>query len=314
MGPYELRPLSLGELLDRAFAVYRRNFWLFAGITAIPTCVLLPFQFLLLRARATPYPWGPASNSHFLVYVYAFFLIYWPVYAIIQSATTHAVSDVYLGRHSSVRAAYGQLVGSYWRVIGLTLNVGIRTTGWICLFVIPMSIAAGMAGYVLYGGQMGPGPQAAAFAGLVMVVAALAVLAAFVICAKYAVSIPAMLLEKISASAAIRRSIALSKGRRLQICVSALLWMVFTYAIAFVFQGPFYLGFALLKMKGPLPAWSVLTLTVSASIGGVIAGPLLMIILVLFYYDLRVRKEAFDLQQMMASLPPASPAASISPA
>jgi hypothetical protein len=39
-----------------------------------------------------------------------------------------------------------------------------------------------------------------------------------------------------------------------------------------------------------------------------------MIILVIFYYDVRIRKEAFDLQQMMASLPEANPAASASPA
>jgi len=44
-------------------------------------------------------------------------------------------------------------------------------------------------------------------------------------------------------------------------------------------------------------------MSTSSAIGGVIAGPLLMIILVLFYYDLRIRKEAFDLHQMMASLP-----------
>ena len=32
---FELRPLSLGEVLDRTFAVYRSRFWLFAGLAAI---------------------------------------------------------------------------------------------------------------------------------------------------------------------------------------------------------------------------------------------------------------------------------------
>ncbi len=31
-----LRPLSLGEILDRTFALYRQNFLLFFGITAVP--------------------------------------------------------------------------------------------------------------------------------------------------------------------------------------------------------------------------------------------------------------------------------------
>src|ERR1700743_1203983 len=32
---YALRPLSLGEILDRSFAVYRANFWLFVGIGSL---------------------------------------------------------------------------------------------------------------------------------------------------------------------------------------------------------------------------------------------------------------------------------------
>ena len=63
-----------------------------------------------------------------------------------------------------------------------------------------------------------------------------------------------------------------------------------------------------MKLKGPLPISLVLAMSMSSAIGGVIAGPLLMIILVVFYYDLRIRKEAFDLQQMMASLPEPNPA------
>lgn len=36
MPELDLRPLSLGEILDRTFTLYRRNFLLFAGIIAIP--------------------------------------------------------------------------------------------------------------------------------------------------------------------------------------------------------------------------------------------------------------------------------------
>jgi hypothetical protein len=34
MPELDLRPLSLGEILDRTFTLYRRNFLLFFGITA----------------------------------------------------------------------------------------------------------------------------------------------------------------------------------------------------------------------------------------------------------------------------------------
>jgi hypothetical protein len=39
-------------------------------------------------------------------------------------------------------------------------------------------------------------------------------------------------------------------------------------------------------------------------ISGAVAGPLLTIGLSLMYYDLRVRKEGFDLQLMLAALDP----------
>src|SRR5436305_6058495 len=36
---YELRPLSLGELLDRTFSLYRSRFWPFAGIASMAAAV-----------------------------------------------------------------------------------------------------------------------------------------------------------------------------------------------------------------------------------------------------------------------------------
>ena len=32
---YAMRPLSAGEILDRAFSIYRSRFWLFAGLASI---------------------------------------------------------------------------------------------------------------------------------------------------------------------------------------------------------------------------------------------------------------------------------------
>ena len=37
---YELRPLSLGEILDRTFTLYRKRFWLFAGLAVVSASVV----------------------------------------------------------------------------------------------------------------------------------------------------------------------------------------------------------------------------------------------------------------------------------
>src|ERR1700752_4130955 len=41
MSEVDLRPMTLGEVLDRTFKVYRSNFWVFAGIIALPYLLIL---------------------------------------------------------------------------------------------------------------------------------------------------------------------------------------------------------------------------------------------------------------------------------
>ena len=52
MDKVELRPLSLGKLLARTFALYRNHFWQFVGIMAIPSLFsILMNGFRLARSR-----------------------------------------------------------------------------------------------------------------------------------------------------------------------------------------------------------------------------------------------------------------------
>jgi len=52
MSTLDLRPLSIGELLDRTFSLYRRNFLLFVGIAALPQLLVLALQ--LVQVILTP--------------------------------------------------------------------------------------------------------------------------------------------------------------------------------------------------------------------------------------------------------------------
>jgi len=46
----QLRPLALGEILDRTAELYRNYFLLFVGISAIFAGAMLAVQFLYLRS------------------------------------------------------------------------------------------------------------------------------------------------------------------------------------------------------------------------------------------------------------------------
>jgi len=240
------------------------------------------------------------------VYTFVYLFVYWIIYAVAEAATTNAVADEYLGRHLTIREAYGKIRGRFWRAIRVTLSVYIRTLSLIFLFAV-LGAAAGIAlKAALNSGSVRSNP-AAIMIPVVLAVAGFAL--GLLISARYTLSLSAVLLEDIKGRAAIRRSLQLSLGRRGQIFIAVLLGVVISYSAAILFEGPLYLGVAVMGIKGHLPTWLILGLSFSGTLGSALASPLLMIVPVLFYYDLRIRKEGFDLQRMMTLLPDSKPAA-----
>ena len=59
-----LRPLTLGELLDRTFLLYRQHFVVFVGIAALPHLALLAFQL-----TSTTLQYQPALNVTTLLWL-----------------------------------------------------------------------------------------------------------------------------------------------------------------------------------------------------------------------------------------------------
>ena len=315
----ELRPLSLGELLDRAFSLYRRNFWLFVGIMAIPSVFSVPFNLAFLSARnnrvGLPSPGTIAAS---VLAVAIFLCLYWVLYAIAIGATTFAVSETYLGRQATVRGSYGRVWRKFWGIIGVISRVTLRMMGVAILGTMALGVVAAIS--VAASLPLRSAGRAAGIA--VAVVFGLAYLGFFAFIVfwslRYAVSISALLLENIGVREAIDRSVELTEGRRPQIFVAVLLSIMIGYAGVIVFQGPFLVARLTAGPAAYQPAWIGFFSSAMGAVGGAITMPLLMIVLVLCYYDTRIRKEAFDLQFMMAALdgPVAAerPQGSVSPA
>ena len=63
MGTFDLRPLSLGEILDRTFTLYRGYFALFLGISANPHILVLALNLSqLLVVSPMMHPPGRVSS------------------------------------------------------------------------------------------------------------------------------------------------------------------------------------------------------------------------------------------------------------
>jgi hypothetical protein len=111
--------------------------------------------------------------------------------------------------------------------------------------------------------------------------------------------VPAALLENLGPRESLERSFALTKDNAGRSFVIYLLYLVIFYAIFFLLAFPFMVAVAV-SAKNPamMTMWTML-MQVGTTLATILVTPIFTIASTVFYYDLRVRKEAFDLQIMM---------------
>jgi hypothetical protein len=273
MASSDLRPMSLGEVLDRTFTLYKNNFWLFAGIMSLPLLLLFVVQVGIAAmstanrtlARTAVSPATIITSA--IVGGIVIFVVYIVMYGAAQAATIFAVSDLYLGRTASVRGSFARVRGNILRALGVIFLTGLIVgVGFIAL-IIP---------------------------GLILL-------------ARTAVAVPAAMLEDKYAGEAVSRSMDLTKGYAMQTFLIFLLVWVLSIVVAAIFQYPFLFIMVGAAAKHQAVSFTYLLLQHLASfIASVLIGPIATIAFSLMYYNLRVRKEAFDIQHLIASLPTGS--------
>jgi hypothetical protein len=313
-----LRPLTLGEILDRTAQLYRTNFLLFAGIFAMTNGIVL--VLILLFEGVSPAYRSVQTGGKFqpeaFVFAGMFLVLGFLAYGASTAAITRAVAWVNVGQPASVRAAYSSTLprlGRYlWLMtLALLLILGIALLGLLALAIV-MAIAGALFAFVFAGS-----PAAARIVGLV--VGALFDLGAFAVIAwvagRYALGIPACVVEDLKARKALRRSVELSKGSRGRMFLLFLLVLVVQMGLVLVTQIPFYIYSFRHHFHLPL-GLSILSQIISVGTNTLV-GPILATGLTLFYFDQRVRKEGYDIEWMMQAagmVPEPSPAEAQVPA
>ncbi len=271
-----LRAMSVGDILDETVRLYRQNFRPFIAIAAI---LQIPLVILQLVQGTIVGPTGAslltsdgnlqagATIFYFLsTLVMGFVGLF--VAILMQGAFASAISQRYLGQEISVRSAYDAALPCFWRLLRAMLLVTLALTLLIITIIgIPVAIYFGI---------------------------------------RWSLSTAAIVLEGKGARAGISRSTELVKGRWWRVLGVFALAAIGAYLLALIPSALFggVLG-VVLVVGGPNPT---LTYMVSLLIGtffGVLAAPIIPIISILLYYDLRIRKEGFDMQMLAASQAPA---------
>ena len=276
MPAIDLRPLSLGELLDRTFFLYRRHFLLFTGIAAIPYSFFFVvnlgstlFARFRLGVPSFPIPGQlpspgsalAASGSGivaFIVIVFAGFIAF--LFSV--GASVFAVSEIYTGHETSIHASLGRVRGHAFTIFGVLLLSGLIMAGGFILLIFPGIYLA----------------------------------------CRICVATAAALLEDIGAADAIRRSFSLTRNFAGRAFLIYLLTLAMAFAVIGALQFPFGLLIALYARQREIVTILMVVMQVGSFFGNVLVAPISTIAFALFYYDLRVRKEAFDLQMMMQAI------------
>lgn len=131
--PVMLRPLTLGELLDRAFQLYRSRFGVFVGIAAVAYLPLFVAQTLLLWLPKASSQLAPAAIVGFLVAL----VLQWLGIAAAHAATIVVVSAAYLERPISLQEAYGRVSGMLVRIFFIMIVSGLGIVLGTLLLIVP---------------------------------------------------------------------------------------------------------------------------------------------------------------------------------
>jgi hypothetical protein len=257
-----LRPMDIGELLDRSFFIYRKHFIVFTAIIALPYLATLVFSLARIVLAQVDIQLS-VSVIGGLLFTLALTVISLITLSIGQAATVIAVSNVHLERPISIGNAYAGIKGYLLEIIFVLIFAGIGIFFGLILLVIP---------------------------GIIIALA-------------WSLALPVTVIEKEGPLDALRRSAQLTRGNRSRILVILLLVFIVRAIIVTIFQAPFlFIGFSSIRNHAPIASWiSVLNL-IGGYLGTILSVPISTIATSLIYYDLRVRKEGFDLQFMMSSL------------
>ena len=255
----------MGDLLNETFIVYGRGFWTVIGLAALLHAPMGVVSLLLVSGLVEPDSMlvaGAVPHPALVVVSILQFLAVFYVYGAISFAT----GQLYVTGRMSVAISYYRV---WWRVLSLS------SLSLLVLVTVTLSVA------------------------LFFLVAPLLLL--IVLLVYWTCAVPVIVVEGNSAIGALRRSSQLVRGSWWRVFGISLVVGLVTVGLAITASLPFMAIDALAGLVG-LDGLGAQILGMGGIAGGVVAAPVAAISGTLLYYDLRVRKEGFDLSSLSAEL------------
>ena len=298
-----IHPMGIGEILDRSFRLLRQHFLLFFFILLIPQGTFFLFskgsQFFLTEEMQQGMTAGMGIGlivSVILAVLVMMILQFWA-----QGALIHAVSETYLGHATSLATSYGAMRSRLGRLLGTMFLWGVL------IFLVPALLGIAMAILVPIIAAVGFASSTTAILSIVLVLAG--VIWFFHLLLNWLLVDKVVVLEGKGWKSALGRSKELMNTRTEQgfwkrpknkAGLILLLGFLIGVGIHLLFQVPGLLSQMFLPMS-----LGGLTLTLQQVLNVIatsLATVFTAIAMILFYYDIRLRSEGFDLKAMAEHL------------
>lgn len=272
-GGIRLRPLEIGDVLDETFRVYKRQFVPLIttmGVVVVPTTVLsLPFALLagvdqrtLARFLEDTRNLGAVIGGVAVIFLLS--IVAGLAQLVASGAAVRVASDGILGRPTSVREAYRESFGRFGSLLSTSFCVGIAVGLLIITCIgIPFAVYLGLGWSLVF---------------------------------------QAIVLEGHGAFDAMRRSSELVDGHRWRLLVCLVLIGLIVWLLISIPTGLFsFVAGIVIAASGSTTVLLVTQIgnALFQAAGQTLFGAIGLVTATLLYYDLRVRKEAFDLQQRL---------------
>ncbi|MFP5208707.1 MAG: hypothetical protein ACLGRW_05405 [Acidobacteriota bacterium] len=314
----DLRPMTLGEILDRTAQLYRTNFLLFAGIFAVYSGVALALNLLTLGLMEllkrlhmnSVLVWTTLGST------LAELLILFLLFGAAVAAICRAVASLHLGERTTIRGAYQSILPHLRRYVWLMAITAVAV--WAPIALLYSGYLGTMIWYTKGAASQAAGHLAEANPAALSIFATATVIFILLLIPvgaytiwmglRYALALPACVVEDLKAVKALRRGVDLSKSARGRIFVLALLIGAVKIGLTLITQS--FIFVAVVKQHGQAgPGLTALSHVISF-FTTTFLGPIYATGITLLYYDQRVRKEGYDIEWMMQAagltLPPPS--------
>lgn len=257
-----LRPLTIGELLDAAFRIYRGRAKTLMMAVAVPMVPMLVLQTLVSWSTQPenydPFDFSSAQQSvepgEALLQLTGTLLSSMAIVlasALATAACFRAVSDAYVGEPVTWRESLSFAKTRIWGVLGLTILVGLATLLGLVLCIVPVIVPM----------------------------------------AWFSVAVPVLLMEGTGVGRAMGRSRALVSGRFWPVLGAVLLSALLASILQGIIATPAFVAYI-----ADLPTVAALIVeAVFSGIGLILVTPFTAAFTMALYVDLRVRKEGFDI-------------------